>query len=148
MMHKMQGFLTLLPFLLFPPYLLNAKEKEWGDLEGRFVFDGVPPDREQLTVNKDSSLFPLPIFDESLLVNMENRGLANVVLYLLPKRGQPLDIHATYESKTKSKVKLAMDSGTFKPHIVLLRTTQTMVQTNQDSVAHNARIDFINNSPM
>lgn len=146
-MNKNRIVMAFIGFLLVAPCSVAADGSEWGDLRGRFVFDGVPAERHQLPVDKDKNLFPLPILDESLLVNRENWGLANVVLYLLPSQKTPLNIHPTYVGELKSKVDFVMQGGRFEPHILLLRTTQTMVQRNLDSVIHNAQIDFLNNSP-
>ncbi len=126
---------------------INAEEVEWGDLQGRFVFDGVPPEPQRLPIDKDRNSFPLPILDESLVVNTKNGGLANVVLYLLPSQEVPLHVHPNYDDDLNSKVELVMQGGRFEPHILLLRTTQTMLQRNKDCVIHNARIDFFNNAP-
>lgn len=139
--------MVFLGFLHVAPCTVVAEEIEWGNLSGRFVFDGVPVPPNPLHVDKDANLFPLPIMDESLLINTENRGLANVVLYLVPNQEMPLVIHPAFDTESKSKVNFTMQGGRFEPHILLLRTTQTMVQRNLDSVVHNARIDFLNNSP-
>lgn len=124
-----------------------ADGSQWGDLRGQFIFDGPIPARESIAITKDTAVLGETIDDESLVVKPENRGLANVVIYLVPKTDADLRVHASYNRTAKAKVELAMQGGRFNPHILLLRTTQTLVQRNQDKIGHHANIQFVNNPP-
>ena len=130
------------------PFVAASEETEWGHLKGRFTYDGDPPKPKSHSISKDVAEFGHAIDDESLLVNEENGGIANILIYLLPRDSEPLAIHPSYAPTEKSKVELTMKDGRFEPHILLLRTTQTMLQRNRDSVGHNAKIDFLHNTPM
>lgn len=125
-----------------------SDDGEWGNLRGRFVYDGNPPPTNHLHISKDTAAFGDTVEDESLTVNRQNRGIANVIIYLLPQKGGELNVHPSYAESAESKVTLAMRNGRFEPHVLLLRTTQIFVQSNADSVGHNANIAFIANAPM
>ena len=67
-----------------------AQDKSWGDLLGRVVVKGKAPPRKEIKITKDNDYFKKPIFDDSLLVNPKTKGLANVLVYLVPKKGEEL----------------------------------------------------------
>lgn len=141
------GFSSLV-LVALSPFLALADEGAWGHLKGRFVFDGVPPRAKVLPITKDQAALGDSITDESLIVNQKNRGIANVLVFLLPDDSDTLRVHPSYAQTANAKVELAMKDGRFVPHVLLLRTSQILVQHNQDHVGHNARIDFFSNSPM
>ena len=71
---------------------------EWGTLTGRFIYDGVPPKREPVELNKDLEFCgPLKPLDEELIVDPKSRGLKNVVLWLEPKSDEPPPVHPAYQ---------------------------------------------------
>jgi hypothetical protein len=95
------------------------------------------------------------VVDESLLVNPENKGVRNVVVYLYPatsKRGgseqTPLRVHDSYKESAKAEVKLDNLKCRFDPHVVLLRTSQTLLIANSDPIGHNTKIDTFRNEPI
>ena len=125
-----------------------SMESTWGHLRGRFVYDGAAPQQKALPVNKDVEYCgqhrPL---DESLVVNSENGGLANVVIQLYVKRGsQPPSIHESYSDTAGSEVTMDNLHCRFEPHIVLLRTSQTFLVRNNDTVGHNTKIETTANA--
>jgi hypothetical protein len=120
---------------------------EWGHLRGQFIYDGPAPKPKVIPVMKDTAVFGEATTDESLLVHPENMGLANVVIYFVPKTGEKLLVHISYLRTASAKVELTMKGGQFKPRILLLQTTQTMVQRNKDKAGHHAHIQFVNNPP-
>ena len=64
------------------PAVLRAAEGQWGDLVGRFVYDGKAPERKRLKVDKDVEFCgKFDIRDESLMVGPDG-SLANVFVYL------------------------------------------------------------------
>jgi len=64
------------------PAVVRAEEAKWGDLLGRFVYDGKPPERKKLKVDKDLEYTAkLDLRDESLMVGPDG-GLGNVYVYL------------------------------------------------------------------
>lgn len=122
---------------------------EWGSISGRFVYDGKVPEPRRIEINKDRDALGQYVMDESLLVNKRNRGIANVIIYLAPKRGAgELRVHPSYTMSAKETVTLNLRGGRFQPHVLLMRTTQKMAQVNHDPIAYNAKIDFFKNLPM
>ena len=139
-------YITFSAVALFPLFVFSD-DAEWGHLTGRFLYDGDPPPAKTVRVTRDTAAFGDTIHDESLMVNEKNHGIANIIVYLYPKDDE-LPVHPSYALTANSKVELAMQNGRFVPHILLLRTTQTMTLCNKDKVVHNARIDFLRNTPM
>ncbi len=122
---------------------------EWGTLTGRFVYDGEPPVPQKLDLNKDVKVCSKkPPVDEELLVHAENRGIANVIVTLELKKGEKLTgIHPDYAKTEKAKVRMTNEFCRFEPRVTLLRTTQTLVIGNDDSVPHNTLAYLSYNNP-
>ena len=147
-MNKVAIVVMTTALVLLAAFSVLGDERSWGDLGGRFVYDSEPPNAKAITVMKDKDALGKSIPDESLVVNKANRGLANVLIYLLPNEAGELLIHPSHEMSETTKVELSMHEGRFKPHVLLMRTTQTMVQKNRDPIGHFAHIHFRKNSPM
>lgn len=120
-----------------------AEVKEgWGHLKGKFVYDGSPPTQAPLTITKDQDFCGQHnVVDESVVVNKENGGLANVAVYLYVRRGgDSPQSHESYAETADARVELDNDKCRFEPHVCLLRTSQTLVIKNSDTVGHNTNI--------
>lgn len=125
----------------------GAQAQEWGNLTGTFKFGGDVAAPTKLTPTKDVEFCGKhELFDEKIVANPENKGLANVVIYLNPARNQKVAIHPDFESTAKAEVELKNNSCRFEPRVVLVRTTQTLVIANPDAVAHNSKLDLIANN--
>ena len=116
---------SMLVFFLFASVALAtpafSEIGQWGDLSGQFVYDGEPPKLKPIMVKKDKAALGSTIPDESLVVNSANRGLENVVVYLLPKPDEQLRVHPSYDATADAKIELTMHKGQFKPHVLLMR---------------------------
>lgn len=126
----------------------QVQAQGWGNLKGKFVFDGSAKDPAKLAITKDAEVCGKHgLVDESLIVGKDG-GIANVLvsLYLAPGAKAPA-IHESYESDAKAEVVLDNNKCRFEPHITLLRTTQTLVIKNSDPVGHNTKADLIKNKP-
>jgi hypothetical protein len=125
---------------------LNAKEDDrsaleeehdpahWGNLEMRFVFDGVPPQ-------------PLAM-DESLLVNPKDRGIANVAVWL--RRDAltgVLPVHPSYRKLAAKDIAVGIVADALVPRVTMVQTTQKVMFTNADPHGHNIRAHVFNNTP-
>jgi plastocyanin len=122
-----------------------ASGQEWGDLEGTFVFKGTPPTPAKIVVDKDPQFCGKHnLVDEKVVVNKENGGLANVVVYLLDQTKPK--IHPDYEKATKAEIVVDNANCRFEPHVAAIRTGQTLVLGNKDPVGHNTKADFFNNN--
>lgn len=119
----------------------------WGSLKGRFVYDGTPPSSIKLTPTKDLSVCGKhELLNESLIVNPENKGIQNVVIFMYTKKGQTPPIHDSFASTANDKVTLDNEFCRFNNHITVMRTTQTLMVRNLDAVGHNTKIDAVSNT--
>ena len=118
---------------------------EWGTLKGRFVYDGKAPVPKKLTLTKDTEycMQHHPV-DETLVVGPDG-GLANAVVSIRIKRGTKLEVHPDYASSANEKVVVDNKFCRFEPHVAMMRTSQTLVLKNSDTVAHNTKADFFTN---
>jgi hypothetical protein len=129
--------------------LSSTVAAEWGTLKARFAFDGAVPKRQKLLLNKDEDVCSKDHpHDEDLIVNPENRGIQNVVVWLELKRGESLPaIHPSYAESESAKVRLTNLSCRFSPRVTLLRTSQTLVLGNDDPIAHSTVAFLTYNQP-
>jgi hypothetical protein len=120
-----------------------APNTKWGTMRGRFVYDGPWPGRQPVNITKDNDAFPETIFDESLVVNKQNGGIANVVIWLrTPPGKEPPPVPPDFaQSNTKEHVMIIKD-GRFQPHVLAMSTSQKLIIRNQDSVPFNPHINF------
>ena len=126
-----------------------ATAAEWGDLTGRVIFNGAAPVRLALELNKDTEYCgkskPL---DESLIVDPETRGLANVVVMLDAKRGSDLPgIHPDYKKTVDAQVRVTNRGCRFEPRLSVLRLGQKLLLGNDDLIAHNTLANLTYNQP-
>jgi plastocyanin len=125
-----------------------ASAADWGTLKGRFVFAGSPPEPVKLQINKDIEFCgkhePRA---EKLVVHREDRGIANVVLWLDVKAGDKVAIHPAFETTATAQIKLANRGCRFDPHICVIRTGQSLLIENPDQVDHNTAAGLDKNDP-
>ncbi|MHC4402145.1 MAG: cupredoxin domain-containing protein [Planctomycetota bacterium] len=118
-----------------PTILKASAADKWGDLTGRFVYDGPPPERKRLKVDKDlecSGRFDLR--DESLMV-AEDGGLANVYVYVRSRR---VDVCPELEESADEQVFLDNRDCIFSPHCMTIwNAKQSYYIVNSDPVAQN-----------
>ena len=119
-----------------------AYAEDWSDLKGRFVFDGSPPKASPTNVNKDVAFCGKHgLVDESLVIGKDG-AVANVAVYIYVGRRDPKPpVHESYAKTATDEVRLDNLNCRYQPHVVLLRTTQTLVIGNKDPVGHNTKID-------
>jgi len=112
---------------------------EWGDLKLKFVYDGTPPAPAAISVTKDPQFCgQFGLVDEELVVNKENKGIANIVAYLYTtKTGPKPPVHPDYAAEAKTKLQLDNTKCRFEPHVVVMTAGQTLVLKNSDQVGHN-----------
>jgi plastocyanin len=113
-----------------------APADDWGNLKGRFIYDGKAPDPTKLTIDKDQQICgDKGLVDESLVVDSSG-GMANVVLWI---RGKA-KVHPDYEKSADATVVLDNKGCRFNPHVQGVRVGQTLQIKNSDPVAHNTNI--------
>ena len=122
---------------------------EWGNLSGTFVYDGDPPAAKMPVLDTDAAYCgKFGVVDESLVVGKDG-GLKNVFVYLYLATGEkPPEPHESYAETETAEVVLDNLKCRFDPHALIVRTTQTVVLGNKDTVGHNTKIDPLNNNPI
>lgn len=111
-----------------------AEEEQWGTLRGQFLYDGEPPALKMFDNAKVRQDYGEPIPDESLLVDPENSGLANIAVWLLPKKDEPLNIHPSYADIAERRVEIHIDGGRYHPRVVSLCLPQKLIVENREHV--------------
>lgn len=122
---------------------------EWGDLTVTFVLDGAAPAPKPANVNKDVDFCGKHnLVDEAVVVNPENKGIANVVAWLYVERGgKKPPVHESYADAAKKEVHFDNKNCRFEPHILPVLTKQTVIIGNVDPVGHNTNIGASANPP-
>ena len=94
--------------------------QDWGDLDGTFLFKGTPLTPNKITPTKDPEFCGKhPLVEEALVVNKDNKGIANVCIYLVDATKPK--IHPDYEKAAKEKVVVDNENCRFAPHVSGLR---------------------------
>ena len=120
--------------------------QQWGNLKVRFAFDGEAPKAQPVEITKDLAFCgKFKPVDETLLVNAENNGIANVIVYV---RTKDVAIHPEYDKLVKVPVKLDNKGCRFAPHVTLLWTKRTLELSNSDMVGHNTAVSTFFNDPI
>lgn len=135
----------LLPFFCLAPFAaVCAAEPPWGGLKARIVYDGPPPERAKLLIDKDMDFCgKIELRDESLLVDKDG-GLANVLVWLERKEAM-VAVHPSFEKSAKDKVPIDTRGCRFVPHVSFMRTTQTLALRNSDPIANHAKLEAMKN---
>jgi hypothetical protein len=123
----------------------TAAASTWGNLTGKFVYDGPEPMPARLAITKDEQVCGKHnLIDESLIVDSSSKGLKNVVIFLADKKAA---VHPDFEATAEDKVKFDNDHCRFEPHILPLRTSQTLEIHNSDPLAHNSNLTPLGDRP-
>jgi hypothetical protein len=127
--------ITILSLVLFAS---TAQAQQWGDLTGKFVFDGPAPEAKPVSITKDEEVFgKLGLKDDTLIVGADG-GLANVVVYC---RTANVKINPELAASVPPKVVYDNKGGQFVPHVLTIWfDKQTLVLHNSDPVAHNSNL--------
>jgi hypothetical protein len=110
---------------------------EYGHLRGRFVYDGAPPKPALLKLSGEDKeeLEKLGLVDESLVVNSENRGVANIAVWLQPRADEKLSVHPSLQrASDRPEVKrvVRIVGGRITPRVTLLRVDEILDLHNDD----------------
>lgn len=115
-----------------------------GTLRMKFVYEGDAISPDAIDVNKDVEFCGKHgLVSEKVLINPENRGIKNVVLYVYTGRGGSRLPAIEPRDET---ITLANKNCRFEPHIVIAQTGDTLRVTNPDPVGHNANLNFFRNT--
>lgn len=147
-MRRLTGTRLAFTSLMITMASASTNAADWGTIKGRFVLDGPSPERTILTINKDVEFCGKhEPRSEKLVVHREDRGIANVVIWLDTKTGEKVAVHPSFEESATTKIKLANKGCRFDPHICVLRTGQSLVIENPDQVDHNTAAGLDRNQP-
>ena len=127
------------------PGTARAAAGQWGDLTGRFVYDGTPPERKKLKVDKDVDCCgKFDIRDESLMVG-EGGGLGNVYVYV---RTRDVAICPELEAAVPKRVELDNRDCIFSTHCMSIwYEKQEFYIFNSDPVAQNVAFSPLGDVP-
>ncbi len=127
------------------PTIVRAATDKWGDLVGRLKYDGKPPERKKLKVDKDVDCCgKFDIRDETLMAG-EDGGLANVYIYV---RSRKFDICPELAEAAPKQVLLDNIDCIFKPHCMSIWCDkQEFHIVNSDPVAQNVAFSPLGDVP-
>ncbi len=127
------------------PVSAQVNKNDWATVKGRIVWKNAPP-REKIVVkvNKPDCLSRSAdgktILDEEIVVNPKNNGLANVVVFLLPKQdGGLIPLHPDLKAIKNKQVVMDQPCCMFEPRVVAVREGQELVVKNSAKILHNVR---------
>jgi plastocyanin len=123
----------------------SMAEEKWGNVTMRFVLDGEAKPPVPVKIKQDPKICGEEVFDESLLVNPKDRGIANVVVWLVTDKGEKLPVHPSYEETRDAEVVLQTKACRYEPRIALLQTAQRLRWKNPDPIGHVLRMSPPNN---
>ena len=126
--------------------LAGFAQAEWASVSGTFVYGGDAPEAKLLKPSKDKQFCGKDkIPNEKLLVDPDSKGIRDIVIYV---RKKPKAIHPQFAADAGDQVRIDNSQCRFEPHVLLLRTTQTLVVGNLDTIGHNSKIDTFGNAPI
>ncbi len=131
----------IIAVLFTPSCIASAAE-----LRLRFVYDGDPPTARPIVADRDKEVCgKFKLTDERLIVNPENRGIQNVVVYLYTGRG---GTKISEIPPRNQEIELTAENCRFHPHIVVAQAGDTLVFNPKSAVGHNLNVNFFKNKPM
>lgn len=99
-------------------------------IAGTALFEGTPPPNATINMTSDPGCGTTPVTSESVLV--DNGGLQNVFVYIKDDLGSQY----AFEVPTEP-VKLDQKGCHYVPHVLGVRTTQSLEVVNSDNTMHN-----------
>ena len=124
----------------------SALAQETAILRATFQYDGDPPKLDPIEPRLDRKFCGnVAIPDERLVVNPDNRGIKNVLVYVFTgRRGTELpDLKHNAETRVLKTVHCR-----FEPHILIAQKGDQLRVQYEDPVGHNANISFFNNGAL
>jgi hypothetical protein len=115
----------------------SASAADWGNLKGRFVYEGKAPKPEAIPTDKEPLCAKHPVVKEDLIVNDEDGGIKDVVIYVSTKK---VKIHPDYAETAKDTLVMDNKHCRFQPHVLAMRLSQTLELHNSDPFSHNSNL--------
>lgn len=127
------------------PFSSVAYSADWGDLTAQFVLDGdIPP--VSIIDNNKEALCAKSIESEELVVNKDNKGIANIFVFI-PSTKKPA-VHDSLKVSAVKEVVLDQEKCRFLPHAFVLRTDQSLFIKSNDEFNHNTRTSPLKDANM
>ena len=108
----------------------------YGHVSGQFVLEGEIPKLEPPKIaGKDAEVCSVnpPLPNNTLIVDPKTKGIANIVVYL-----KKVDaIHPKLKRSKEETVEFDQKNCRFTPHVLLVRTDQTVMVKSDDPINHN-----------
>ena len=125
---------------VLPASCLARAKQPTGNLNIVFKLKGNVPERRALRIPGRPK-----VLDQSFVVNADNLGIANVVVYAYtPKRG---GVQVPPAPGLNRQHLLAFNNG-FAPHILVTKTGDSLRIINNEAVGHSIDISFLRNDPI
>ena len=120
-----------------------------GTLKMRIVYGGdqAPIAPDIIPQNDQEFCGKHKIPDENLLVNKENLGIQNALVFVYTSGRGATKLKNVPPGKAETKV-LDNKGCRFAPHVMMLQIGDTLRVTNSDLVGHNVNLKFIENTPI
>lgn len=118
----------------------QADDARTGQLKMRFEYGGAAPAPKPIATPGECG--DANVIDEKLIVNQEDKGIKNVIVYVYTGRGGS-ELAAV--DPPKNVVKLMNENCRFKPHILIARAGDTIQIGNVDKFGHNTNLSFFAN---
>lgn len=136
-MRRVRTLGTCVAILIAATILSAQAEAGWGNVSGKVVLEGQPPALAAIDPGNDEVCCQAKPTDQSLVLG-DGQAIANVIVYLRPKRGQTTPVHPDLQDVGKP-VEFDNKGCAFSPHVALLRVGQTITLTNTDATAHSVK---------
>lgn len=129
---------SLLTFACLLLASAGVQAAEWGNISGKFVYDGDVPEPKLLHAKganvKDGAVCAAQaVYKDDLVVDPDSKGIANVFIFLYRA---PKDIHPE-AANPEPKVYFDQENCVFSPHALVVQAGQTVEVLNSDPIAHN-----------
>jgi hypothetical protein len=112
-----------------PGELTELPTTGWATLTGTVTYDGIPPEPKKINMlgNKDKDAChegasERELVEQTWLVNKENKGVSDVVIFVRPPEGKFFKIHPSYLDMKNPKnkfVELRQPHCAFVPHVLV-----------------------------
>ncbi len=142
--------MSKMKYLLIALFALctSVQAADWGSVTGQFVLDGEIPKIEPWVKKGDANAKDAAVCaangvpNGAMVFNADNKGIANVIVYM--RRAKT--VHPDLMSSKEKVVEFDQKGCDFLPHMMIVRTDQTIVCKSSDAVAHNVHATPFANS--
>jgi plastocyanin len=125
-----------------------AHAQKWGNLTMTVLLDGEVPKPKTLNKAADPKCNQAPDNADDLVIDPKTKAIANIAFYIDTKKMklEESQIHPDLRSVPRDKPILDNNNCKFTPHMLAIRAGQTLLVTNSDQTAHNAKFNFFSNT--